>query len=46
MTDPRRIIERAEFYRPAMLGFLRDICAIPSESCREGAVVERVKCEM
>jgi putative selenium metabolism hydrolase len=46
MNDPRQILERAEFYRPQMLQFLRDLCAIPSESCRERKAVLRIRQEM
>jgi len=40
------IRERAEHYRPAMTRFLRDMIRIPSESCQEGEVIQRIKREM
>lgn len=40
------ILQRAEHYRPEIVGFLRDMIAIPSESCNEGAVIERAAEEM
>ena len=46
MFDSQAILKRAEFYRSDMLQFLREICVIPSESCREGDVVQRIKQEM
>ncbi len=46
MLKSREILERAEFYRSDMLRFLRDICAIPSESCKEREVVQRIRQEM
>jgi len=41
-----KIKELAETYQPEMTRFLRDMIRLPSESCREKAVVERVKAEM
>jgi len=38
--------ELAESYRPDMTRFLRDMIRLPSESCQEKAVVERIKEEM
>lgn len=46
MFDPRQILNRAEYYRSNMLQFLRDICAIPSESGKESEVVQRIEREM
>jgi putative selenium metabolism hydrolase len=46
MLNSQEILRRAEFYRSEMLQFLRDICAIPSESGKEREVVQRIKCEM
>jgi putative selenium metabolism hydrolase len=46
MPNPHEILKRAEFYRPDMQGFLRALCSIPSESCKEREVVLRVKREM
>lgn len=41
-----RILEAAEEYRPEISRFLRDLIAIPSESCREEKVIERIRREM
>jgi putative selenium metabolism hydrolase len=41
-----KIKELAESYRPDMTRFLRDMIRLPSESCQEKAVVERIKEEM
>ena len=46
MFRPQEILNRAEFYRSDMLQFLRDICAIPSESSKEREVILRIKHEM
>jgi putative selenium metabolism hydrolase len=40
------ILEQAEKYRDDMIRFLRDMIAIPSESCRERDVILRIKTEM
>lgn len=42
----QKILEQAEFYKPQISGFLRDLIAIPSESCAEQAVIKRIKTEM
>ncbi|MCG8641336.1 MAG: YgeY family selenium metabolism-linked hydrolase [Desulfobacterales bacterium] len=44
--DFKKILEKAEEYKPAMSKFLRDMIAIPSESCDEEKVVLRIKEEM
>ncbi len=44
--DFAKINELADRYKPEMTGFLRDMIRIPSESCGEKAVVERIKAEM
>ncbi len=44
--DAKQILEKAEEYKPAMSKFLRDMIAIPSESCDEKDVVLRIKKEM
>jgi putative selenium metabolism hydrolase len=44
--DAKRIMERAEKYREEMTRFLRDMIAIPSESCQEREVIRRIKKEM
>ncbi len=41
-----KVKELAESYKPAMTGFLRDMIRLPSESCREKAVIERIREEM
>lgn len=45
-VDFARINELAEGYKPEMTRFLRDMIRIPSESCQEKAVVERIREEM
>jgi len=44
--DFEKINQLAEKYKPEMTAFLRDMVAIPSESCDEKAVVARIKEEM
>lgn len=44
--DFTKINELSKKYEPRMTRFLRDMIAIPSESCREEAVVRRIKEEM
>jgi putative selenium metabolism hydrolase len=44
--DFEKIKKLAEAYQPAMTRFLRDMVAIPSESCDEEKVVLRIKEEM
>ena len=44
--DYNAIKKAAEAYGPAMTKFLRDMIAIPSESCEEKGVVMRIKQEM
>jgi putative selenium metabolism hydrolase len=44
--DFAKIKELAAQYQPAMTRFLRDMIRLPSESCREKAVVERIRLEM
>ncbi len=41
-----KVNELADRYKPEMTRFLRDMIRIPSESCGEKAVVERIKAEM
>ena len=41
-----KINELAKKYEPAMTRFLRDMIAIPSESCQEEAVIKRIEQEM
>lgn len=40
------ILKLAESYKPQMSKFLRDMIAIPSESCGEKQVIQRIKQEM
>ncbi len=44
--DYTKIKEAAQAYLPAMTKFLRDLIAIPSESCEEEGVVKRTIAEM
>lgn len=44
--DFASILAKAEEYKPAMTKFLRDMIAIPSESCHEEKVILRIKEEM
>ena len=44
--DFAKVNELAERYKPDMTKFLRDMIRLPSESCDEKAVVERIKQEM
>ncbi len=45
-VDFRKINALAESYKPEMTRFLRDMIKLPSESCQEKAVVQRIKEEM
>lgn len=44
--DFNKINALAESYKPEMTRFLRDMIKLPSESCQEKAVVQRIKEEM
>ncbi len=44
--DFQKVLRKAEEYKGDITRFLRDMIAIPSESCDEGRVVERIKEEM
>ena len=44
--DYARILEKAKSYEKDMTRFLRDMIAIPSESCDEKRVIHRIKEEM
>lgn len=46
IIDVTKIKEMAERYKPEMTRFLRDMIRLPSESCREKAVIERIREEM
>lgn len=45
-VDFNQVLDKAEEYKKDISDFLRDIIAIPSESCKEEAVVKRIKSEM
>lgn len=45
-VDFKKVLELAESYKPDITKFLRDMIAIPSESCGEEKVVLRIKEEM
>ena len=42
-TDYRPVSRKAESYKPAISRFLRDLIALPSESCQEKEVIRRIK---
>ncbi|MBU3093150.1 YgeY family selenium metabolism-linked hydrolase [Clostridium sp. CF011] len=44
--DFKKVLKKAEEYKGDITRFLRDMIAIPSESCDERRVVERIKEEM
>jgi putative selenium metabolism hydrolase len=44
--DFKKVLQKAEEYKPQISAFLRDLVAIPSESCQERAVIQRIKQEM
>lgn len=44
--DCNRLMERASSYESDIVAFLRDLIAIPAESCQEGPVVQRIRQEM
>ncbi len=46
MRDFSKVLEQAEKYRPDISKFLRDMIALPSESCEEKDVILRIKEEM
>lgn len=45
-VDFDKVLELAQQYEPEMSKFLRDMIAIPSESCQEEKVILRIKAEM
>lgn len=45
-VDFDKVLELAKKYEPEMTKFLRDMIAIPSESCQEEKVILRIKGEM
>ncbi len=44
--DRARLAAAAQAYEPDMVQFLRDLIAIPAESCQEGPVIARIRAEM
>ena len=44
--DFKSVLNRANEYKPVISRFLRDMIAIPSESCQEEKVIQRIKQEM
>lgn len=44
--DFKAVLNRANEYKPAICRFLREMIAIPSESCQEARVIQRVQDEM
>jgi putative selenium metabolism hydrolase len=46
IIDFAKILTLAHSYKPGMTKFLRDMLAIPGESCQERLVIERIKREM
>jgi putative selenium metabolism hydrolase len=46
VIDYKLVLEKAEGYKPAISRFLRDLIALPSESCQEREVIRRIQQEM
>jgi len=46
MIPKEQILAHAKKYEAEMIRFLREIIAIPSESCQEGRVIQHIKQEM
>ena len=46
MIDTAAILTHAKRYEDDMARFLREMIAIPSESCQEGQVIQRIQKEM
>ena len=44
--DFAEVMQKAEEYKPRISAFLRDMIAIPSESCDEEKVIQRIRREM
>ena len=44
--DFEKVLQQAEAYKPSISRFLRDMVAIPSESCQEEKVIQRIRREM
>lgn len=45
-VDFEKVLQKAEAYQADITKFLRDMIAIPSESCQEEKVIQRIKEEM
>ncbi|HEY8804396.1 MAG TPA: YgeY family selenium metabolism-linked hydrolase, partial [Clostridium sp.] len=45
-VDFQKVLQKAEEYKGEISRFLRDMIAIPSESCDESRVIERIREEM
>ena len=46
IIDIKKVLGLAEEYKPAISRFLRDMVSIPSESCGEEKVIQRIRREM
>jgi putative selenium metabolism hydrolase len=46
MIDATAILTQAQHYESDMVRFLRELIAIPSESCQEGRVIQHIQQEM
>ncbi len=46
VVDIAAVTAAANKYEPDMVRFLRDLIAIPAESCQEGPVIQRIRAEM
>src|SRR5690554_5995288 len=44
--DFKKVLKKANEYKPQISKFLRDMIAIPSESCNEEKLILRIKKEM
>ena len=45
-VDSKRLVQCSRKYEKDIVKFLRDLVAIPGESCQEGRVIQRIKAEM
>lgn len=45
-VDFQKVYEKAKEYKPQVTKFLRDLIAIPGESCKEEGVINRIREEM
>lgn len=46
MIDAAMVLEKAQSYQQEMIRFLRELLAIPSESCQEGRIIQHIQQEM